>query len=405
MIVVGGTYWEICEFPRYERLFGSGLRSAAAIPEISSELTEFYTFLSDEAASNAERTASTFDINLEYTEIPETISYHYIHNHSHPVKQSNLASFDRTIGQLSGNAILRFGMIEGSAIVDAERVVYDPQSEVAEHFYENGSQAEELALVLNRSEARAFSGEDSIDEMLDNLTNGEHMADVVVIKCGASGAIARTDDGETAEIPMYEPDTIWNIGSGDIFSAVFATYWAEENLSAVNAAEEASLATAYFCGTRNLPIPINPIDVEGFDPAIRKPTIGEVGPEIYLAAPFFDPGEFWLMEEVKEILEEEQADVFAPYFDVGSAAEQDNPTKIAQKDLEALENAEVVLALLDTNDPGTLFEIGYARQLGIPVIVYQTQPRSSQNTMLRGSGCEVYSDLSTAIFKALWAGL
>lgn len=402
MIVAGGTYREICEFPRDEQLFGSGLRAAAALGDISTKKTEFHTFVGTDATRKARRRSGAYGFDLHRTEISETVTYHYIHNHSRARKQTNLEPNDRALGPISGDAILRFGLVDGTAVVEGEKVVYDPQSGIAQEFHENGSQAEELALVLNRSEAESFSEEDAIDGILDDLTSGEQGADVVVIKCGSAGAIVRSD-GETTEIPVFETETVWNIGSGDVFSAIFAVYWAEQGLPANEAAEKASLATAYYCGTRRLPIPANPAEVEGFDPSRREPTIGERGPSIYLAAPFFNPGEFWLMEQVWDIFTEERADIFAPLFAVGHMEDHGDPTTVAQKDLDAIEESDVLLALLDTNDPGTLFEIGYARRQGIPVVAYQTEPDQGENTMLEGSGCKVYSDLSTTIFKALWA--
>lgn len=401
MIVAGGTYREICEFPREEQLFGSGLRAAAALDEISTETTEFHTFVGDDEIRGARRRAGAYGFNLHRTEIPDTVTYHYIHNHSRAEKQSNLESNDRALGPISGDAILRFGLVEGTAIVEGERVVYDPQSEVAQKFHENQSKAEELALVLNRREAESFSGEDPIDDILNDLTSGEPSADVVVIKCGSAGAVVQFND-MTAEIPVFETESVWNIGSGDVFSSIFAIYWAEQNLPADEAAEKASLATAHYCGTRRLPIPTCPTDVEGFNPVRREPTIGDSGPSIYLAAPFFDPGEFWLMDQARDILVEERADVFAPYFEVGHLEDHGDPKIVAQEDLDAIEKSDVLLALLDVNDPGTLFEIGYARRHGIPVVAYQTEPNQGENTMLEGSGCMVYSDLSTAIYKALW---
>lgn len=401
MIITGGTYREICEFPRDEQLFGSGLRAAAAMGDISTETTEFHTFVGANEIRKARRRAGAYGFDLHWTEIPETVTYHYIHNHSRARKLTGLESDDRALGPISGDAILRFGLVDGTAVVEGNTVVYDPQSSIAQEFHENGSQAEELALVLNRSEAESFSGEDAIDGILDNLTSGEQGADIVVIKCGSAGAVVRFN-GVTTEIPVFETDTVWNIGSGDVFSSIFAVYWAEQNLPADKAAEMASLATAYYCGTRRLPIPTSPTDIEGFNPSRREPTIGENGPSIYLAAPFFNPGEFWVMDQVRDILAEERADVFAPYFAVGHLDDYGDPTTVAQKDLDAIEESDVLLALLDTNDPGTLFEIGYARRHGIPVVAFQSDPTQGENTMVEGSGCKVYSGLSTAIFKALW---
>jgi nucleoside 2-deoxyribosyltransferase len=402
MIVAGGTYREICEFPYDEQLFGSGLRSAAAVGEISTEPTELYTYISDNAENEVVRASGAYHFDFNPIEISDTITFHYIHNHSHPVQRTNVGACNRNLGPITGDAILRFGFVEGDAIVEGDRVVYDPQSVEEEGFYENGSQAQKLAIVLNRREARAFSGKDSSNEMLDTLTSGENGADVAVIKCGAAGAVVHAD-GDIVKIPLYETDTVWNIGSGDVFSSIFATYWAEQKLPAVEAARKASLGTAYFCSTRELPIPCDPKAVGGFEPIERESTIGQDSPTVYLAAPFFSVGDFWLMEEVQQILSEEGANVIAPYHDIGRADEYEDPTQVALEDLTAIENADAVLALIDTCDSGTYFELGYARKLDIPVVAYQNEPIQERTTMLEGASCEVYGDLSTAVFKTMWA--
>lgn len=401
MIVAGGTYREKCEFPRDNSLFGPGLRGAAAVRDVVAEETELHSFVGENSAKEANRKATTFEFDLRSTEVQDTVCFSYIHNHSNPAIQSNLSSHGRKLGPIKGDAILRFGFVEGSAEVDGNRVVYDPQSPDADHFFENGSRADKLAIVLNIHEARSFTERDSLDVMLDDLTSGEDSADIAVIKCGTNGAIVRSK-GETVEIPVYETESVWYIGTGDIFSSIFAAYWAENKRPPAEAAKKASLATAYYCSTRNLPIPVNPMDVEGFAPNSIDPTTREDGPKVYLAAPFFDPGEFWFMEQVEGILSKEGAEVFAPYFEIGHVDDRDDPQAVAKKDLEALEDSDVLLALLMKNDPGTIFEIGYARKHGIPVVAYQIDPDQRDNTMLDGTGCQVYGDLATTVCKALW---
>lgn len=401
MIISGGLYQEICEFPYDNRLYGPGLRSAAAIRNISSEPTQLHTFIGSNTERQAEMKAAAYDFGLKTTTIPKTVTYRYLHNHSHPVRSPKLDNTDRELGLIEGDSILRFGYVEGTAVVKGERVVYDPQSEEEEPFHENGSQADELAIVLNRSEAQAFTGKASLPEMLNALTTGKPSADVAVIKCGPAGAVVRVQN-ETFEIPVYETEKVWNIGSGDVFSSIFSVYWAEYELHADEAARKASLGTAYYCSTRDLPIPRNPKEEKRFQPTERGPTLGREAPTIYLASPFFDIGEFWLMDEVHRILSEEGLNVIAPYYDIGRKEEYDNPKEMAEDDLKAIEEADGVLALIDNCDPGTTFELGYARKLGKPVVAYQHEPEQSETTMLEGAGCSVYGDLSTAIFKIIW---
>ncbi|MFP3548205.1 nucleoside 2-deoxyribosyltransferase, partial [Rhizobium sp. SIMBA_035] len=62
--------------------------------------------------------------------------------------------------EVQDEAVLRFGRLEGSAKVDAAWCVYDPQSAFGpEPFWENGSKAQHLAIVGNRSEIIAMASE------------------------------------------------------------------------------------------------------------------------------------------------------------------------------------------------------------------------------------------------------
>jgi len=46
--------------------------------------------------------------------------------------------------------------------------------------------------------------------------------------------------------------------------------------------------------------------------------------------------------------------------------------------------------------------VGYARKEGTPVIGYANDFEMGSETMIRGSGCKVYEDLSSAIYNAIW---
>lgn len=404
MIIVGGTYYERCEFPFDERLRGPGLRAIAAIQEITSQTNELYTCVGTSEETKLEMEAATYGFTSNTTTIPETVTFEYLHNHSNPTwYPSNADTFIANFDTITGDAVLRFGFVEGtSATVDASRVVYDPQSTDPVGFHENGSTADELAIVLNQHEAQTYTGEESLDEMLTALTTGSKSADVALIKCGTSGAVLRVNR-ETREIPVYETPSVWNIGSGDVFTATFAAYWADQKQPALEAAQAASLATAYYCHRRVLPIPEHPEQATKFEYEKRTPTIDEAGPTVYLAGPFFGIGDLWLVEEVQRILQKEGATVISPYHDVGRAENFESPREMAAQDLSGVEQADVVFALIDHCDPGTHFELGYASDLDIPVVAYANKPEQHQLTMLEGAGCEIYGDLSTAVFKALWA--
>jgi len=402
MIIAGGTYRELCQFPPDTAFFGSGVRAAAATETIVPSRSQLHTCIGPADREVLETYASTFDFDVHTTEISETVSFDYLHNHSNPVlSPSDASNYNRKLSGISGDAVLRFGLVEGTAIVSGERVVYDPQSATPVPFDENGSTADELALVLNRDEAAKLSGETDLESILTGLVEGPIDADVVVLKRGAKGAIVRTRS-MTTQIPVFQMESVWGIGSGDVFSAVFAGEWAENGEAAANAALTASKATAYYCRYRNLPISRENVETVPNSASSTFISPDETPPTIYLAGPFFDIGERYLVEEVKHLLENEGADVISPVHDIGRAADYDTAEEVAKQDLDAIERTDLVFALLDHLDSGTHFELGYARKEGTPVIGYANDFESSSETMIRGSGCEVYEDLSSAIFNAIW---
>ena len=92
-------------------------------------------------------------------------------------------------------------------------------------------------------------------------------------------------------------------------------------------------------------------------------------------------------------------EVFSPLHDVGMGRAHD----VAPKDIEGLKVSRAVLALVDGLDAGTLFEIGYARSLGRPVVVLAQSTPEEPLKMLTGTSCEVVADFVTALYRAAWA--
>ncbi|MFC4359287.1 PfkB family carbohydrate kinase [Halobium salinum] len=402
MIITGGAYHELCQFPSDSAFFGSGVRAAAATEGIVSSRNQLHTCIAAEDIETLKTYAATFNFDIHTTEIPETVTFDYLHNHSHPtLSPPDAPDYGRKLSGINGDAVLRFGLVEGTAIVSGERVVYDPQSADPVPFDSNGSTADELALVLNRHEAEQLAGEDDVESILTDLMAGTTGADVVVLKRGARGALVKTAS-TTTQIPVFQTESVWGIGSGDVFSAVFAGEWAENGEAAVDAALTASKATAYYCRHRHLPISRELIGTVTNSASSTFISPDATPPTIYLAGPFFDIGERYVVEEVKHILESEGANVISPVHDFGRAADYDSAEEVAKQDLEAIERADLVFALLDHLDSGTHFELGYARKTGIPVVGYANDFETGSETMISGSGCEVYEDLSSAIFNAIW---
>ena len=155
---------------------------------------------------------------------------------------------------VSGNAVLRFGFLEGDAIVAADRAIYDPQNgKVSAPFGANGSRANELALVLNERELCRMVRVSDIGAAATELIRSQG-ASVVVVKRGPLGATVFQPGESPTHIPAYRSERVFKIGSGDIFSAIFAVQWGEAKLTASHAADLASRSVSAYCATRLLPI-------------------------------------------------------------------------------------------------------------------------------------------------------
>src|SRR3546814_3106513 len=108
---------------------------------------------------------------------------------------------------------------------------------------------------------------------------------------------------------------------------------------------------------------------------------------VYLAGPFFDIGQRWVIEEAKADLEAMGVEVFSPIHEVGPGPAE----VIAAADLEGLERSSVVLAIVNGMDPGTIFEIGYATKMGIPVVALAQNVKAEDVKMIAGTGAIVTS--------------
>lgn len=388
MIIAGGTYLETCLRPEWRRLFGSGLRAACAVSRLSPG-TELHSYCFADWADDIRHTAAAFGCVAHVYPIQDPISFSYDYPLSLAQRHPSILTPNRAIA-VQGRTVLRFGFVEGDAIVQAERAVFDPQShDPREEFGANGSRANHLAVVLNESEAGASDGVVDATALMKR-----HGAEVIVVKRGPRGATVYEQGRDAVDIPVYRSETVFKIGSGDVFSAAFALYWGERGLDAASAADLASRSVASFVDGHSLPL-----DDATNHSAVAIRVVNR-GP-IYLAGPFFDLAQRWLIEEAFRTLMELGAEVFSPLHEVGMGQSAD---AIAEADLQGLRACSKVLALLDGADPGTIFEVGYARALGIPVVALAERLEAQNLTMITGSGCEVTHDFTTAIYRVMWAG-
>jgi hypothetical protein len=392
IIVTGGVYAEQCIEPFWDEVFGSGGRAAAAI--MGQAPVELITYRADPLRDGFDNLERGYGVTLKGPSVPVAVTFSYMHSLSVPRIQPRPDAIpEHTQLSVSGDVVLRFGMLEGEAVVRARRAIYDPQSAFSPvNFRDNGSEAEQLALILNQFEARKLSGQSSLEDALETLMTTQG-AQVVVIKRGGHGALV-AHGNERHQVPAYRSDNVFKIGSGDVFSAAFALFWGHEQRSPDEAADLASRAASFYVNSRTLPIP--PADELG---ALALQPVSAASGQVYVAAPFFDIGQRWLVEEIRNLLLDAGVDVFSPLHDIGEGP----GVVVAPADLRGLDESNAILAVANGADVGTVFEVGYGVARDKPVVALAQNMRPEDLKMFEGTNCRIVGDLVSAIYQVIWA--
>lgn len=399
--IVGGAYEEQCMRPQWHEVFGSAGRAASAIAAIATNgLVHLHCYVDQHTQEVMAARCGFEGIQLSQTLVEHVCRFHYHHGLGSPFIDVPVSSYQPI--HVKAPHVVRFAMLEGEAIVDGERVVYDPQNAVNPvPFQVNGSSAGELAVVLNYREALAMTQlRDSSPDELIKAVHTLNCAQIVVMKCGPLGAFVY-DGVSLTRISAYASDSVWKIGSGDVFVGHFSYRWLHEGMSAVESAILASKATAIYCETGGFPLASSLKSFSMTEVTASPRYLEGYRPTVYLAGPFFTLAQLWLIEQARANLQSFNLNVFSPYHDVGHGSADD----VVEQDLEGIRQSDIIFAIGDGLDSGTIYEIGYARALGIPVIMYCENESSEDQKMMEGSGCVLCSDYVSAIYKALWVAI
>jgi nucleoside 2-deoxyribosyltransferase len=396
LVIVGGVYRERCAKPSWDEIFGSGGRAASSLARMGASVALF-AYADEMARGSMEARAALERFTFHPRPIERSISFDYLHGLDTP----RISAMHEPLPPIKLRAplVVRFGMLEGDAIVKAEKAVYDPQSATSpQSFAANGSESSVLAIVLNRSEAILLTGlaNGSVPDLARALRKRER-AQAVVIKMGALGAFV-SEGSKTAQIPVYQSSQVWKIGSGDAFVAEFSHQWLIEGRSAIESADLASRATAFFCEKRAF---ATQAELDAYTPRPLKVSARfrkGYRPTVYLAGPFFTLADLWMIEQVRASLTAMGLSVFSPYHNIGHGSAHD----VVLKDLDAIQKADLVFAVGDGLDSGTMYEIGYARSRDKPVIVYCESETEEAMKMMLGSGCILCEDFVSAIYRSVW---
>ena len=393
--VVGGSYREVCVSPDLTQFYGSGGRAATALAAVTD--VTLHTFVSSRRLDAAQRMAVLGGFRLEVTPSDVDVTFGYIHplasSQTDPPR-GTFAPSGRIAVEVPDSTALVFGMHEGLSTVDASTIVYDPQDGLRPLPYaESGCRAgDRLAILMNAGEALKTTGAASLQDA-GRILVSQNTAEVAIIKGGPGGAMIFLDDSADPHlVPAFRTSAMFGIGSGDIFAAAFAYLWGQLREHPIAAAEKASRAVSHYVETRS--------DRLSWDDelTLARAPVQVTSGKIYLAGPFFTMAQRWLVEEVREQFLSMGLDVFSPIHEVGRGPAE----FVAPADLLGLESCDRVFAILDGFDSGTMFELGYARKMGLPVYGYGELIAPDDSKMITGSGCHLIGDFATAVYHTAW---
>jgi hypothetical protein len=394
--VIGGCYREVCMSPEVAQFYGSAGRAATAIAARDRAVT-LHTLAGPRSEREARRLAALggFEARIHKNEVD--VSFGYIHPlqswHINPGRGTFDASA-RLHVDAPDDVALVFGMFEGKASATARTIIYDPQDgQMPVPYALTGCRASErLAIIMNSGEALRSTGAPTVEDA-GRLILRENDATIVIVKSGARGSLVFTELSEAPqEVPAYFSRYMFGIGSGDIFAAAFAYFWGDRREDAGNATAKASKAVSHYVETRSDRL------ASDDELTVERQAVSVVPGQVYLAAPFFNMSQRWLVEETRDQLLQIGLQVFSPIHEVGRG----DAHVVAARDLAGLEQSDRVFAILDGLDSGTMFEIGYARKMGIPVYAYAELIDADKNKMISGSGCRLINDYATAVYHTAW---
>lgn len=388
--VVGGVYTERCAFPYWDELLGSAGRAALALSEKGVAL-RLHTLLAPKERRLADAIFIPRGIEVSAGDRDAPISFDYVHCLSVPIITPRRS--DGTFsGVIAGDILIKFGMLETDPCVQANWCVYDPQSAFSPRFFTaSGSTASHLAVITNKSEILKMTSLQDVDDAVQQVFQTDK-ADLVVVKDGLNGATVYAS-GTRHAIPAFKTNSVFTIGSGDVFVAAFTLAWAVQRRSPQEAATYASLATAEYVESRNLPIPLP----EAIQNKHREP-VKLAGGNIYLAGPFREVGQRMLIDDALDHLSALKMKVFSPIHDIGPGEAE----VVVEKDLDAIRQCDAVFAILNGSSPGTVFEVGFARALDKPVFCVAQNLRHGDLKLPRGSGAYMHDDYVSVLFQIAW---
>lgn len=211
-------------------------------------------------------------------------------------------------------------------------------------------------------------------------------------------------DGLVEQIPAVLGETKNSVGVGDAYTAVFAALYREGPPDA--AWRGMQIATQYSQTTfpddlrlavqRELALTVPELHRLG---GVELPWFDRPRFQIYLAAPDFTYVDTSEIDNAVSSLEYHNFRVRRPVQENGEAELGTPPEKLRQfyqKDVDLLDDCDLVFAIPLGRDPGTLVELGMGIAAGIPVITFDLR-NENQNTMVVCGSSTYSNDLDACI--------
>jgi len=139
-----------------------------------------------------------------------------------------------------------------------------------------------------------------------------------------------------------------------------------------------------------------------FSDRIPVPKEGQV--IIYLAAPFFNPEQIERVRVLEEFIESIPGILLHSPMRDGVICPKDAVPQYQQAvfdvNVETIKVSDIIVAILDAPDSGTIYEAGYGRAAGVLTIgLYMTDVKKVNLMLSRGFTCMLHYQKQQALFK------
>ena len=242
-------------------------------------------------------------------------------------------------------------------------------------------------LLVNEEELFLLSLNNEIYNSISLLL--EQGLKYIIVKRGIKGCIVAECGKKPINIPAFKSNAVCTLGSGDVFDGALISMYMETN-NMEYSARFASFMAGLFIEEFEIEHMPSQLLVEEYlnkDDSFTYGDLREI--TVYLAGPFFSQQELLWVEYICEILEQRGLKVLSPSRENGiinPKTSQMERESIFNLDIEMINKSDVIIALLDSDDMGTSFEIGYSYSIKKPVIGLDTSG-GVVNNMIR-YGCD-----------------